>query len=81
MAGAQRHADLAVLLHAADPGTVAGARIDDDDRRLRRIDRDSVGRNDAHERVIDRPLQRAAVAQDFHREGQHMRRLLAACAT
>ena len=38
MAGRQRDADLAVLLHAADARAVAGARIDDDDRRLGRID-------------------------------------------
>ena len=29
-----RHADLAVLLHAANAGPVAGARIHDDERRL-----------------------------------------------
>ena len=57
VAGAQRHADFALGLHAADPGSVAGARVDDDDRRLRRIDCHIRGRNDAHQRVIDRPLQ------------------------
>ena len=36
----------------------------------------SGGGNDAHERVIDRPLQRAAVEHDFRREGQNMRRRL-----
>ena len=76
VAGAQRHADFALGLHAADPGSVAGARVDDDDRRLHGIDRHVRRRDDAHERVIDRPLQGAAVEHDFGGEAQHMRRLL-----
>ena len=43
MAGRHGDADLAVLLHAADAGAMAGARVDDDERRLRRVDR-SAGR-------------------------------------
>ncbi len=39
MARRQRDADLAVVLHAADAGPVAGARVDDDEGRLGRIDR------------------------------------------
>ena len=76
VAGAQRHADFAVGLHAADSGTVPGARVDDDDRRLRRIDRHVRRRDDAHEQVIDRPIQLPAVEHDFGLEAQHMRRLL-----
>jgi len=34
----QRHADLGVLLEPTDPGAMAGARIDNDDRRLVGID-------------------------------------------
>ena len=76
--GRERHADLAVLLHAADAGAVAGARIDDDDRRLRRIDLRAGGRNDADQRVVHRPLQRAAVAHQLGLEVQHVRNLLGA---
>ena len=36
------------------------------------------GRNDAHQRVVHRPLQRAAVAHEFSLEGQHVRDLLGA---
>ena len=43
MAGAKRDADLAFRLHAANPGTVSRARVDNDDRRLQGIDRDIVG--------------------------------------
>ncbi len=76
MAGAQRHADFAVGLHAADSGTVARARIDDNDRRLRGIGRHVRRRNDAHERVVDRALQLAAVEHELGLEGQDMRDLL-----
>ena len=37
--GLHRHADLAVGLEAADAGAVAGARIDDDEGTLQRVDR------------------------------------------
>ena len=73
---AERHADFALGLHAADPGTVPGARVDDDDRRFRRIDRHVRRRNDANEQVIDRSLQRPAVEHDFGGKAQHVRRLL-----
>src|SRR5580704_1587554 len=52
------------------------ARVDDNDRGLKGADRDIVGGADAHERIIGRALERAAVAQDFHREVQNMRRSL-----
>ena len=76
--GRHRDADLAVLLHAADAGTVAGARIDDDDGCLGGIDLGAGGRNDAHQRVVHRPLQRAAVAHEFRLELQDVRDLLGA---
>ena len=43
MAGAQRDADLAVRLEAADARAVAGARIDDHVGTLRRVDLDPSG--------------------------------------
>ena len=76
VARAERHADFALGLHAADPRAVAGARIDHDDRRLQRIDRRVSRRDDAHERVINRPAQGAAVKHHFSGEAQHMRRFL-----
>ena len=76
VAGAQRHADFALGLHAADSRTVPGARVDDDDRRLQRIDRHVRRRDDAHQEVIDRPLQRPAVEHELGGEAQDMRRLL-----
>src|ERR1700722_7690089 len=76
--GCERHADLAVVLHAANAGAVAGARIDDDDRRLLRIDLRAGRRNDAHQRVVHRSLQLASVAQYLGLEVQHMRNLLGA---
>ena len=62
MAGLERDADLAVGLEAADAGAVAGARIDDDERPPRH-DRSSMpgGGTIAHQAIIDRPLERAAV--------------------
>ena len=76
VAGAERHADFALGLHAPDPRTVAGARVDDHNRRLRRIDRRVRRRDDAREKVIDRPFQRPAVEHEFGLEGQDMRDLL-----
>src|SRR5262249_33368363 len=55
------HADLAVGLEAADAGTVPGTRIDDDERPARRIDFDTRRRNDSHEAIIDRAIERSAV--------------------
>ena len=65
MAGLHRHADLAVGLEAADAGAVAGARVDDDEGPLQRVDVDAFGRNDSYERVIDRALEPAAVEHDL----------------
>ena len=60
----KRDADLAVRFEAADPGSVAGARIDDHVGPQRRVDLNAFGRQDLHKRVIDRALERAAV--DHH---------------
>ena len=54
VAGLHRDADLAVGLEAADAGAVAGARVDDDEGALPRVDRDALGRDDAGEQVVDR---------------------------
>src|SRR5689334_9467821 len=65
MAGLQRHADLRVFLEAADARAVPGARVDDDVGPQLVVDLDAAWRHDAHERVIDRALERAPVGQNF----------------
>ena len=57
------------------PGAVPGARIENNERPLARIDRSARGRNDPHQGVIDRLRQRAPVEHEFGLEAQHMRRL------
>ena len=71
----QRDADLAVVLHAADARSVPGARVEHDERALARIDRYARRRDDADQRVVDRPRQRAPVEHEFGLEGQNVRRL------
>ena len=66
------HADLAVRLEAADAGAVAGARIDDDERPLSRIDLDALRRDDAHQNVVHRPRQLAAVHDELGAEFENV---------
>ena len=73
MPGLERDADFAVGLEAADAGTVPGARIDDDERPARRIDFDPPRRNDPHEAVVDRPIERAAVDDELDLVVEHVR--------
>ena len=60
VAGAQRDADFGVFLEAADARTVPRARVDDHERPLGVVDLDALGRDDAHQRVVGRPLVRRA---------------------
>ena len=76
MAGADRHSDLAVGLHAPDAWPMAGARVDDDDRRFRRIDNRAFGRNDADKPIIGRARQLAPVKDELIGEVQHIRHFL-----
>ena len=55
---------------------MSGARIDDDDWRLGRIDASAGGRHDPDELIVDRPGQSAAVAHQFHRKDQHVGKVL-----
>ena len=55
------NADFAVRLEAADARPMAGARIHHHEWPTRGIDLNSRRRNNAHQQVIDRPLQRPAV--------------------
>jgi hypothetical protein len=68
--------DLTFGLHAADAGPVPGARIDDDDRRLCRINDLAVGRNDAYEPIVDGLRQSAAVAHKLGPKLEHVGDLL-----
>ena len=76
MAFVQRHADLRIVLEAADAGTVAAARVDDHVRAALGIDRHALRRNDAQQRVVDRTLERAPVHHDLVVEAQHRRQSL-----
>ena len=74
MTGLERNADFAVVLHAANTGTVTGARIEDDERPLARINGGLLGRDDARQSVIHRPRERPAIEHQFGIEAQHVRR-------
>ena len=76
MTGLEGDADLAVCLEAADAGAVPGARIDHDKGAPCRIDRHTLRRDDAHEGVIDRPRERAAVDHELGLVVEHVRRRL-----
>ena len=75
VAGAQRHADLALLLEAADAGAVAGARIDHHEGLLRRVERLIRLGPYAHQGIVDRPLELATV--DDHVPGEREDRRMA----
>ncbi len=73
MALAQRHADLRIVLEAADARSVTRARVDDHVRAALRVDRDAGRRHDLHQRVVDGALERAAVEHHLEVEIQHRR--------
>ena len=75
MPGRERHADLALLLHAADARPVAGARIDDDERRLCRVRVHAFRRADARQHVVHRARESAPVHHQVGAVVQHVRRL------
>ena len=61
MPSLQRNSDFAVRLEAADARAMAGARVYHDKWAAQRIDLHTTRRDDAHQRIIDRPLERAAI--------------------
>ena len=73
MPGAHGDADLARLLGAADPGSVAGARVDDHEWSHLRIDHDAWLWLDTEQHVVDRPLERAAIDHQLVVEHQDRR--------
>ena len=74
MAVAQRDADLAVGLEAADAGAVAGARIDDHVGALPVLHLDALRRQDLEQHLVGRPRQRLAVEGDLVVVDEHRRR-------
>ncbi len=74
MAVAQRDADLAVGLEAADARAVAGARVDDHVGALPVHHLDAVRRKDLQQHLVGRPRQRLAVDGDFVIVDEHRRR-------
>jgi hypothetical protein len=74
MAGCERDADLAVVLHAADPWAVPGARVENDKWPLILVGGCALRRDDPHQPVIHRPRQRAAIEHQFGFKAQHIRR-------
>ena len=71
--GAQRDADLALLLEAADARTVPGARIDDDERPLSQVGRLARLGFDAHQCIVDRALELSAIQNHLVVEHEHRR--------
>src|SRR6516225_9607055 len=72
MSGSQPIADLALLLHAADAWSVPSTRVEDDNRRLGGVEHDTGRRNHSREHVVDRPLQRPAVAHQLNLKREHV---------
>jgi hypothetical protein len=74
VAGAQRDADLAVHLEAADARSVAGTRIDDDEGAPALVGgRVALRRHDPRERIAGRTVERATVDDHLVIEHQHRR--------
>ncbi len=56
--------NLAIGLETANPRTVSGSRIDDNERPLPIVDLNTLRRVDANESVVHRPLQLASVGNE-----------------
>ena len=69
-------ADFAVRLEPSDSRTMAGARIDHDERSPVQVNFNVFGRNDPHQRIIYRFIQLAAVDDQLGGVLQDMRRRL-----
>ncbi len=70
VSSAQRAADLALVLEAADARSVAGARVDDDVGTASFPLQRALWRNDAHQGVVDRPRELGAVDDRLVVEGE-----------
>ena len=76
MTGPERDADFAVGLEPADAWTVPGARIDHDERPAGLECLGSFRRDDAHECIVDRAIEPAAVEHQLDLVVQDVRRRL-----
>src|SRR6516164_6292626 len=76
MPGLQRNPDLTVGLEAADARTMPGTRVYHDKWPAPRIDLYTLRRDDARQRIIDRPLERAAVKHQLSRIVENVGNLL-----
>jgi hypothetical protein len=61
MPGLQDFSDLAFMLHPADAGPLAGARVEDDKWTLARVNRDARRRFNPDKHIVYRPIERPAV--------------------
>src|SRR5215468_11033536 len=73
MARFQCDADLTVRLEAANPRTMAGARINHHKRTKIRINHNGFWRDDAHQTVVNRPVKLPPVEHKFGRKLEHVR--------
>ena len=74
MTGLEGDADLTVGLEPADARAMPRARIDHHEGAARRIDCRSLGRDNPHEDIVNRPIEGAAVNNDLRRIVEHVRR-------
>src|SRR5262249_57605375 len=74
MPGLQHFADLALVLHSADPRTLTGARVEDNKRTFARIALDVAGCLAANDGVVYRTFRRPPIEQGLEPEAQHLRR-------
>src|SRR6516164_3771909 len=63
-------------LEGTDAGAMPGTRIDNDERPAQRIDSDALGRNDAYQGIVDRPLEGTAINEKLGLVIEHVRRSL-----
>ena len=67
------HADLAVLLHAADARAVSGARVEHDEGPLGPVVTTPFGGLDPHQEVVHGPRKRTAVQDEIRIEAEDVR--------
>ena len=65
MPGLERNADFAVSLEPTNARAVPGARVEHNERPQLRIEFDTLRRNDPHKNIVDGPVERAAVNDEF----------------
>ena len=73
MSRLERDADFAIGLETANAWTVAGPRIDNDKRSLRRVHLHALGRDDLDQTIVHRPVEFTTVDDDFDLVIENMR--------